>query len=924
MKPGLLLISMLLVVCPLQAQGPDKVMACHVRNVSFTEFCEVVLCETGVKIFYREDWIKELRITLDEDSITARSALRTALEGTDLRVSAWHNDLVIIPGVRLYTALPGYEPAVITSEIDVRKQQAVTESEKRYITGRKPGVTRTVTIGRAGTFYGRSKARVLGRILDEETGEPMSFVAVYIAEIKSGTVTDASGFFNLTLAPGSYNISAEYLGYEKGKYLFEIYSDGSITLRMNKAAVELNEVVVSSERHSGIRAKDPGFDQVSMKSIKTLPVMMGERDILKVSTTLPGIVSVGEGSAGLNVRGSSSDQNAFYINRIPIYNTFHLFGFFPAFNPDIIKDLSIYKGYIPAQYGGRLASVFNITTRQGNRKRFTAHGGISPVTANLVLEGPVKKDTSSFLLSARSSYSDWILSRIKDPTISSSSANFNDFSGGINWDIQKTQLSLFLYRSYDRFSLSDINSYDYSNTGASVIAGHTFSNSLRGEFAITGSQYDFSTVDKEEISSAYQHAYKMDHLETRADFRMLLNEKNTLEYGAGIVFYKLDRGTVFPYGDKSLRSEVDLGVERGVESSLFVSDSYDITDRINLVLGVRYTLFNPVGPDTAYKYTKGAPRDTRYIEDTLIYGKNEVIRWYHEPEIRAAINIKTDKEGSIKLAFNQIHQNLFMLNTITTVAPNTQWKMADYHLLPLRSNQVSVGLFRTLPKSGLELSAEVYYKRTYNYSEFKDGADFLTNTAVESSVLQGDQKAYGLELYAKRSRRKLEGWVSYTYSRSLVQVNGDNSWYRINNGEAYPANFDVPHSFNAVLNYYVTRRVFFSSIVTYQTGKPITYPESTFYVDHAPYLDYSERNAYRIPDYFRTDFSLTFEGDLRRNKFLHNSFILSLYNATGRNNPYSVYFKSENGRINSYQYSVIGVPIFTATWLFKLGNYVSD
>jgi len=571
-KQGIIIILMLLFFPPLLAQGPEKIMSCHVRYVPFTEFCQVVLRETGVKIFYREDWINKLNVTLDADSITARAALRTVLEGTDLRVSVWNGDLVIMPGARLLTELPAYEPAVKPAGSEGRKEKAITESEQRYITGRRPGVTQTITIGRSGTFPGKSKARVLGRVLDDETGEPISFVAVYVAEIKSGAITDANGFFNLTLTPGKYNVSVEYLGYEKDKYLFDVYSDGSIILKMNKAAVELNEVVVSSERHSSIRAKDPGFDQVSMKSIKTLPMMMGERDILKVSVTLPGIVSVGEGSAGLNVRGSSSDQNAFYINRIPIYNTFHLFGFFPAFNPDIIKDLSIYKGFIPAQYGGRLASVFNITTRQGNRKRFTAHGGLSPVTANIVLEGPVKKDTSSYLFSARSSYSDWILSRIKDPLISESSANFNDFSGGMNWDIQKTQLSLFLYHSYDRFSLSDINSYDYSNSGASVIAGHTFSNSLRGEFAVTGSQYDFSTVDKEEISSAYQHAYKMDHLEARADFRQILNEKNTLEYGADIVFYKLDRGNVLPYGDRSLRSAVALGIERGVESSLFVSD----------------------------------------------------------------------------------------------------------------------------------------------------------------------------------------------------------------------------------------------------------------------------------------------------------------------------------------------------------------
>jgi hypothetical protein len=233
-------------------------------------------------------------------------------------------------------------------------------------------------------------------------------------------------------------------------------------------------------------------------------------------------------------------------------------------------------------------------------------------------------------------------------------------------------------------------------------------------------------------------------------------------------------------------------------------------------------------------------------------------------------------------------------------------------------------MFRTLPKNGLETSLEVYYKHTYNYPEFKDGADFLKNPLVETSVLQGKQKAYGIEFYIKRSGRKLEGWLSYTYSRSLIQVNGEHSWNKINNGETYPANYDVPHSLNVVLNYNLTRRVVFSSIITYQTGKPITYPESSYFIDGVPYLDYSKRNAYRIPYYFRTDFSMTVEGNLIKNKILHSSLILNLYNATGRMNPYSVYFLSENGRINSFLYSVIGVPIFTATWLFKLGNYASD
>ncbi len=920
----ILLILLLQFVSPIQAQGPDKVISCHFRNIPFPEFRDYVLRQTGVTIYYKEEWINKLNVTLNSDSITVISAVKEIIKGSDLEVSIWNDNLVVLPNVKLLTELPSYEQTIKKDSKVEQKIQTITESEARYITSHKPGVTQTIVIGRAGSVNANTKAKVLGRILDEDTGEPLIFVTVFIPETKTGVLTDLNGFFTLALLPGKYKVEFEYMGYEKKKYILQVFSGGNLNVKMKKIAILMKEVVVSGIRKSDMRVKDPGMDKVSISSIKSLPMMMGERDILKVSGTLPGIVSVGEGNAGLNVRGSGFDQNAFYINRIPIYNTSHLFGFFPAFNSDIIKDFSIYKGFIPAQYGGRLASVFNITTRQGNRKRFTARGGLSPITGNLVLEGPLKKDTASFLFSARSSYSDWLLSRLKDTTINSSRTNFNDFSGGVNWDFKKTQAALFVYHSYDHFQLSTINSYDYANSGASLILGHNFTNSLRGDLAIIGSRYTFSTVDKLQISSAFDYSYKMDHYEMRAGFKHLVNDQHSLDYGTDIVLYKLDRGTVLPFGEKSLLSKVNLGKENGIESSLYLSDSYDIKSWLNLNLGLRYTLFTPMGPVTTYTYSQGEPIDARYINDTLTFAKNKPIRFYHEPDLRLAVNLETDEEGSVKLAFNQTHQNLFMLNTNTSVAPNAQWKLADYHLLPSRSNQISLGMFRTLPKNGLETSLEVYYKHTYNYPEFKDGADFLKNPLVETSVLQGKQKAYGIEFYIKRSGRKLEGWLSYTYSRSLIQVNGEHSWNKINNGETYPANYDVPHSLNVVLNYNLTRRVVFSSIITYQTGKPITYPESSYFIDGVPYLDYSKRNAYRIPYYFRTDFSMTVEGNLIKNKILHSSLILNLYNATGRMNPYSVYFLSENGRINSFLYSVIGVPIFTATWLFKLGNYASD
>jgi hypothetical protein len=919
-----LAIFLLLFSIAVSAQRTGQSVAFHIKTVPFNEFCNQLFEQSSVKVYYDVKLVKDLKVSLDRDSISPIQAVKKALEGTGLEVSVWHNNLVVLPGETLINSLPAYDPEKDKNTAMELTTETLTKSEERYITGRKADIAQTIRIGTKGGLVPGAKAKIRGRIMDEDTGEPIFTATVYIAESNSGAVSDINGFINLTLAPGKYNVRFDYLGYAQKKYELEVLSDGSFTVNLEKSVIQMKEVVVYGDRQMNIRGKDPGLDKLTVKSIRELPMMMGERDILKVSGTLPGIVSVGEGSAGLNVRGGSSDQNAFYINKIPIYNTSHLFGFFPAFNADIIKDFSIYKGHIPAQYGGHLSSVFNIVSRQGNRKHFTARGGLSPITGNIVVEGPIKKDTSSFLFSARSSYSDWILKKIDDPQISNSSAKFNDLSGGISYDIQKTQVSLFLYHSSDQFSLNELTSYKYSNNGASATFSHNFGNKLRGEFSLIASQYDFSTIDTQNPVTAYEHAYKMEHYEVRADFKHVLSEKNSLEYGAGAILYKLNRGNVVPFGDESIRKQVELGNEQGIESAVYLSDVYDVLPWLNLTAGIRYALFTPIGPATVYEYQPDAPMNVRNITDTLTFSANQAIKRYHEPDFRIALNIKTDENGSVKLAFNQMHQNLFMLNTTAAIAPNTQWKLADYHLLPSESNQYSAGVFRTLAQSGLETSAEVFFKQTRNFPEFKDGADFLNNPLVETAVLQGDQQAWGIEFFLKRSMRKLEGWISYTYSRSMIKIDGGEDWNQTNEGLTYPSNFDIPHSLNVVLNYHIKRRVTVASIITYQTGKPVTYPVSIYYVNGLPVFDYSKRNAYRIPDYFRTDFSLTIEGNLKKKKLLHSSLIFSLYNATGRENPYSVYFNTENGGIRSYQYAVIGVPVFTVTWLFKLGNYASE
>lgn len=904
--------------------NPDTLVSCHFNQVPFTEFCNYVYKESGIRIYYRESWVKELMVTIDADTISVISATEMALKGTGLKVSVWNDNLIIMPGEILPDGLPRFERQPLQSDNSAPGTRALTQSEERYITGRKSDAMQTLCIGKKGLAGSSSRVTIRGRITDQQTGEALIGATMYLEETKTGAATDQNGSLSLVLKPGSYTAVFTFMGLETKKYFLEVFSSGEFSIEMKKSAIQMKEVVVFGEQQSNFRFKDPGLEKISVKEIKEIPMMMGERDILKVAEMLPGIVTVGEGSAGINVRGGNYDQNAFYINKIPIYNTAHLFGFFSAFNADIVKDFSIYKGHIPARYGGQLSSVFNIIGRQGNRKRFTARGGISPVAANLSVEGPLKKDTGSFLLSGRFLYSDWILRQIDDPVIRTSKAGFNDLSASCNYDIRKSQLSLFVYHSQDEFRLSDLNSYKYSTNGASINLSHYFGPSLRANFCVTGSQYNFNTIDQQEPSLAYDHSYRIGDYRFNADFTHNLNVKNTLEYGAGITFYRLNRGTVMPYGEKSLRLPVGLGLDQGIESALYLSDSYDVLPWMNISAGLRLTLFNPLGPKTVYTYYPGAPKDPRYINDTLHFGNWQAIKWYFEPDIRVAVIMRTDANGSVKVAFNQMHQNLFVLNNTFALSPNSQWKLADYHIPPARSAQISAGVFRTFPLQGWETSLEFYYKRTVNYPEFIDGADFLGNPLVETAVLPGKQDAYGIEFLLRRSGRRLEGWLAYTYSRSIVKVDGEQPWERINNGLAYPANYDIPNVLNTVIIYHFSRRVSASGVITYQSGRPVTYPVSVYYINGIPYVDYSNRNEYRIPDYFRLDLSLTIEGNLKRNKFLHSSFIFNLYNVTGRENPYSVYFILENGKINSYQYSVIGVPIFTITWLFKLGNYASD
>lgn len=908
--------------------NPNNVfISLNFDNIKFSDFSNYVYSQTKIKVLFHNQELNEFIFSIKKDNISVFDATVLILKNTPYKVFTWHNCIIVSKEKEFIQNLPNYiAENSIDSLYTIKSAEKIkVESEENYLVGRKPDVLEHITIGKRQNDAKLGKVKISGRIVDSENGEPIIGATINIEELGTGSVSDRNGMINLALNSGKYNVIFECLGYKQKKYLFEILSNGDFSTLLEKEIIPIQEVVVKGDRKTNITSRSPGMERITPKSIKEIPMMMGERDIIKISETLPGIVSVGEGSSGLNVRGGGSDQNLFYLNKIPIYNTFHVFGFFPAFNSDIIKDFSIYKGFVPLQYGGRISSIFNVITKQGNRKSLAIRGGINPITANMTLEGPIKKDTSALLLSARTSYSDWLLGRIDDPTIKNSNSKFYDISAYYSKDFNsQNQLGIFYYLSNDYFKLSDISTNSYSNQGMSINWRHSFSSSLRGEFSVIGSNYSFSTLNNEEPTKAYKHNYKLEHYEARSDFSYLINEKFSLESGVNLTLYKLNKGVINPYGEESLRLRTPLNSEKAIEPTFYLSNNYDISNWLNIVAGVRYSFFCTLGPNKIYKYTPGGPIDELYITDTISYKKNQLINTFHLPEVRTSLTFKTDDNGSIKVSYNQTHQSIFMLSNTLSIAPNTQWKLSDSYIKPTESQLISLGIFRNIPKQGLEISVEAYLKKTKNFTDFKDGANFVDNPITETQILSGVQSGYGVEFLIKRTGKKIEGWLSYTYSQSTIKINGPETWQKINEGKEYASNYDIPHVVNLVANTHLTRRITLSTIATYQTGKPVTYPLSIYYVNGIPYIDYSSRNEFRIPDYFRLDFSLAIEGNLKKKKKLHSSFVFSLYNVTGRKNPYTVYFKSENGIINGYKYSVIGIPLFTFTWQIKLGNYATD
>jgi len=764
------------------------------------------------------------------------------------------------------------------------------------------------TIGISGNIK-RGKATLAGYIRNVNSGEAIIGASIYEPVTHVGATTNQFGYYSVSLPPGQYTLLIKAASMKDTRRKITLKGNGELNVEMREQIISLKEVKVSAEKVANVRNVEMGVSKLDIKSIKQIPALFGEADVLRVVLTLPGVQTVGESSTGFNVRGGSADQNLILLNGSTIYNPAHFFGFFSAFDPDIVQDIELYKSSIPEKFGGRLSSVLDITEREGNNKKFTGSAGIGLLTSRLNIEGPIDSGRTSFIFGGRTTYADWLL-RTLPKDYKNSSASFYDLNLNISHHIDnKNTLFLSTYFSNDGFKLNSDTSYKYGNRNASLRWKHNFSNKLFS--VITGGYdyYQYSISSNVNPVNAYRFSFDIQQINFKSDFTYYLSPKHTLSFGLNSIKYKIDPGSNQPLGSSSQVEPNIVPAEQALESALYLGDKYDITSALSISAGIRYSLYNYLGPQTIYQYAAGVPRTISNVKDSINYKSGSFIHTYGGPEIRLSARYIIDQDLSVKASYNSLRQYIHLLSNTTAVSPTDIWKLSDPNIKPQFGDQVSLGFYKNFGSNTIETSIEGYYKHIHNYLDYRSGATLVLNKHIETDVVATQGKAYGVEFLIKKSTGQLNGWLSYTYSRTLLRQDDPGGGVPINGGSYYPANYDKPHSVNFVGNYRFTHRYSISVNTVYSTGRPITYPIGEYYYGGAERVLYSDRNQYRIPDYFRTDLSINIDGNHKVHQFFHSSWTIGVYNLTGRQNAYSTYFTEQGGGIQGYKLSIFDRPL---------------
>lgn len=732
-----------------------------------------------------------------------------------------------------------------------------------------------------------------GRIKDAANGEDLIGAAVVVQGMEgTGVITNTYGFYSITLPKGTYNVAIQYIGYQSVVKEVVLAKDVSLNIELAEESESLEEVVVSAEAaNANVTKTEMSVAKLSPKEVEAVPVIFGEKDIIKMVQLLPGVKTSGEGGSGFSVRGGGLDQNLILLDEAPVYNASHLLGFFSVFNSDAIKDVTLYKGGMPAEYGGRASSVMDVVMKDGNSKRFGASGGIGLISSKLTLEAPIVKDKGSFIISGRRTYADVFLKLSSNEDLRNTTLYFYDLNMKANYQItDKDRVYLSGYFGRDNFGFGNDFGFNWGNATGTLRWNHIFNDRLFGNTSLIYSDYDyeFSIGAGEEqfgLSSG------INDLNLKQDFTYFMNKDNTMSFGANVIRHEFVPGEISS-GDESNFSADNIERQFALEGAAYVQNEQKVGQRWSFIYGLRYSVFDYTGPGTAYEIEDGEVASTKTYDDW------ETIQLYHGLEPRVSIKYLLNEVSSLKVAYNRNYQYMHLLSNSTSGSPTDRWVPSSNNVKPQIADQVAAGYFRNFADNMYEFSAEVYYKDMQNLIDYKPGAELIFNSSIETELVYGDGKAYGLELLLKKTQGKFTGWLSYTLSRSLREFDD------IDDGKVFPSRQDRIHDLSVTAIYNFHPKWTASANFVFYTGDAVSFPSGRYEVDGVQVPYYTERNGYRFPNYHRMDLGVTWM--VKKTKRFESSWNFSVYNVYGRENPYIINFEEneDTGQVEAVQFSL--------------------
>ena len=766
----------------------------------------------------------------------------------------------------------------------------------------------------------QQKFTVIGYVKDIKNGEALIGVTVYKKNSQIGTSTNAYGFYSLTLPKGPDTLVFSFVGFKTIMKSIDLDANQSLSLEMGEEGTELDEVVISSEKEDqNVKSMEMSVAKLDIKQIQKMPALLGEVDIVKSIQLLPGVTTVGEGASGFNVRGGNIDQNLVLMDEAPVYNSSHLFGFFSIFNPDAVKDVKLIKGGIPSQYGGRASSVLDIRMKEGNSKKLEVNGGLGTIFSRLSIEAPIFKDKASFIVAARRSYIDVLAKPFlaqRQPSLKDAQFYFYDLTSKLNWRInEKNTVFASGYLGRDVFGAGF--KFNWGNSTATLRWNHIFNSKLFMNITSFYSNYTYQLGFRDEGNSQkFDWTSNIINYSLKPDFIYYLNSKNTIRFGAQGILYTFKPGKAVITSQGGNESNISLDNQYGIEYACYLDNEQKLSNRLSLQYGIRWSLFNYTGKGTKYTYRDTIPNESKPLDKVESIAEAQTIKSYNTPEPRLSVNYTINDQSSVKVGFNRMSQYLHIVSNTAASTPLDIYTPVTNNIKPLIADQLTLGYFRNFNENVFETSAEVYYKDLKNQLDYVDNSNLLLNKYLEADLVQGKGRAYGLEMYVKKAKGRLNGWVSYTLSKTERQVRG------ISNDEWFLSKYDRTHNINTVMIYDLNKQWSFSANFVYQTGTPATFPTAKVEVQGyiIPYNTDNKRNNYRNTPYHRADLGITYNFKKNEKRRYKQTIAISVYNVYNRRNAFSIYFRNNPDypmNTEAVRYSVVGSIIPAITYNFK-------